>query len=232
MGRFEPRVNDVSSPSADRAGEGSAPSVLIVDDQLLFGEALRAALEAAGVAVAGVSATAEDAVLSVLRIRPDLVLMDVALPDQSGLLAARRILEKWPEARILALTALDERHVADEALRIGFRGFLTKDTPVAQFVNYVRAVLDGQFIMPHRLGPVSRNATGGQGVELLAAQLTAREREVLGLLVRGASGFEMAAKLGISRNTVRTHVQSILTKLQVHSRLEAAAFAVRHHVAM
>ena len=86
--------------------------------------------------------------------------------------------------------------------------------------------------MPHRLASVSRYAAGDEDVGLLAAQLTAREREVLGLLVRGASGLEIAAELGISRNTVRTHVQSILTKLQVHSRLEAATFAVRHHVGM
>ena len=232
MGRFGSNADNVSFTSADRDGEGSALRVLIVDDHMLFAEAIKSALESAGVVVAGVSATAEDAVTSVLRKRPDLVLMDVALPDQNGLLAGRQILQEWPEARILAVTALDERHVAEEALRIGFRGYLTKDTPVAQFVNSVRAVLDGQLIMPHRLASVSRYAAGDEDVGLLAGQLTAREREVLGLLVRGASGLEIAAELSISRNTVRTHVQSILTKLQVHSRLEAATFAVRHHVGM
>jgi len=199
---------------------------------MLFAEAIKSALESTGVVVAGISATAEDAVTSVLQKRPDLVLMDVALPDQSGLLAGRRILQEWPEAKILAVTALGERHVAEEALRIGFRGYLTKHTPVAQFVNSVRAILDGQLIMPHRLASVNRYAAGDEDVGLLAAQLTAREREVLGLLVRGASGLEIAAELSISRNTVRTHVQSILTKLQVHSRLEAATFAARHHVGM
>jgi DNA-binding NarL/FixJ family response regulator len=204
--------------------------VLIVDDHLLFAEAIRSALESAGVTVAGVSGTAEDAVTSVLRKRPDLVLMDVALPDQNGLLAGRRILQEWPEAKILALTALEERRVAEEALRIGFRGYLTKHTPVAQFVNSVRAILDGQLIMPHRLGPASRQAAEHEDAELLAAHLTPREREVLTLLARGANGREIAAELEISRNTVRTHVQSILSKLQVHSRLEAATFAVRRRL--
>ena len=97
-------------------------------------------------------------------------------------------------------------------------------------MNIVRAVLDGQLIMPHRLGPASRQAAKHDDAELLAAQLTPREREVLTLLARGANGREIAADLAISRNTVRTHVQSILTKLQVHSRLEAATFAVRHRL--
>ena len=204
--------------------------VLIVDDHLLFAEAIRSALEAAGVIVAGVSGTAEDAVTSALRERPDLVLMDVALPDQSGLLAGKRILQEWPEAKILALTAVEERRVAEEALRIGFRGYLTKHTPVGQFVNSVSAILDGQLIVPHRLGPATRQAAEHQDAELLAAHLTPREREVLTLLARGANGREIAAELGISRNTVRTHVQSILSKLQVHSRLEAATFAVRRRL--
>jgi DNA-binding NarL/FixJ family response regulator len=204
--------------------------VLIVDDHTLFAEAIRSALEGAGVTVAGLSRTAEDAVTSVLRKRPDLVLMDIALPDQSGLLAGRRILQEWPEAKILALTALEERRVAEEALRIGFRGYLTKHTPVAQLVNSVRAILDGERIMPHRLGPTSRQAAEHEDAELLAAHLTPREREVLTLLARGANGREIAAELGISRNTVRTHVQSILSKLQVHSRLEAATFAVRRRL--
>ncbi|HSL68577.1 MAG TPA: response regulator transcription factor, partial [Actinomycetota bacterium] len=156
--------------------------------------------------------------------------MDVALPDQSGLLAGRRILRDWPEAKILALTALEERRVAAEALRIGFRGYLTKRTPVAQFVSSVRAVLDGQRIMPQRLGSASRQAAEHEDAGLLGAHLTPREREVLALLARGANGREIAAALAISRNTVRTHVQSILTKLQVHSRLEASTFAVRHRL--
>ena len=153
--------------------------VLIVDEHTLFAEAIRSALEAAGVIVAGVSETAEDAVTSVLRTRPDLVLMDVALSNQSGLLAGRRILKEWPDAKILALTALEERHVAEEALRIGFRGYLTKHTPIAQFVNSVRAVLDGQLIMPHRLRPARRQAAEHEAAELRGAHLTPREREVL-----------------------------------------------------
>jgi two-component system, NarL family, nitrate/nitrite response regulator NarL len=216
----------MSAARADR--EGSGTRVLIVDDHKLFAEAIKFTLESAGMVVTSLSATAEDGVANVLRSHPDLVLIDIALPDQSGLLAGSQILQQWPEAKILALTALEDRRIAEEALRIGFRGYLTRHTPIAQFVNSLRAVLDGQLISPHRLGQTSRQAAGEENPELLAVHLTPREREVLALLARGASGREIAAQLGIGRNTVRTHVQSILTKLQVHSRLEAAAFAARH----
>jgi two-component system, NarL family, nitrate/nitrite response regulator NarL len=197
---------------------------------MLFGEAVRSALEGVGVSVVGLAVTAEQAVMEVRRTHPDLVLMDIALPDQSGLVAGKRILDEWPDVKILAVTALDDRPVAEEALKRGFRGFLTKDTPVTKFLNSIRAVLDGQLVVPHRLGPAARRATGDEEATLLASQLTIREREVLALLVRGADGRDIATELGISRNTVRTHVQSILTKLQVHSRLEAATYAVRHRL--
>lgn len=201
-----------------------------MDDHKLFAEALRSALEDAGLSVAAIATTGEEGVREFEETLPDLVLMDVALPDQSGLVSGRQILEGWPSASVLAVSALDDRAIAEEALRIGFRGYLTKDTPVAQFVNSVRAVIDGQLVMPHRLGPAGRGAADDETAALLAAQLTVREREVLSLLVLGASGRDIARELNISRNTVRTHVQSILSKLQVHSRLEAAAFAVRHRL--
>jgi two-component system nitrate/nitrite response regulator NarL len=203
---------------------------LIVDDHRLFAEAIHVALDDLGMSVVGVVGTGEEAVAAVGRTTPDVILMDLALPDQSGLAAGRTILEQRPEAKILALTALNDRSAVDEALRIGFRGYLTKDTPVAQFVSSVRSVLDGHMVLPHRLSPVGRRSPGEEEAALLASQLTTREREVLALLVQGADGRSVATKLGISRNTVRTHVQSILTKLQVHSRLEAATFAVRHRL--
>lgn len=174
--------------------------------------------------------TAEEAVSEVRRAQPDLVLMDIALPDQSGLVAGKRILEEWPRMKILALTALDDRLVAEEALRRGFRGYVTKEVPLTQLLNSIWAVLDDQLVIPHRLGPVGPGTDRDGEAALLASQLTPREREVLTLLVEGASRDVIVERLRISPNTVRTHVQSILTKLQVHSRLEAATFAVRHGI--
>lgn len=197
---------------------------------MLFAEAIRVALEDFGMSVIAMASTGVEAVETVRRSRPDIILMDIGLPDQSGLVAGKTILEEWPEARILALTALNDRTAVEEALRIGFRGYLSKDTPVAQFVNSLTSVLEGHLIMPHRLSPMGRRSADEDGAELLARQLTRRELEVIALLVQGADGRTIAAALHISRNTVRTHVQSILTKLQVHSRLEAAAFAIRHRL--
>ncbi len=204
--------------------------VLIVDDHMLFAEAIRVALEDFGMSVAEIAPTGAAAIASVERSLPDVILLDIGLPDQTGLVVGRTILERWPEARILALTALNDRSVVDEALRIGFRGYLTKDTPVVQFVNSIQAVLDGQLVLPQRLSPLGPRSRIEEEVALLSDHLSRREREVLSLLVEGADGATVAARLGISRNTVRTHVQSILTKLQVHSRLEAATFAVRHRL--
>jgi two-component system nitrate/nitrite response regulator NarL len=130
----------------------------------------------------------------------------------------------------VVLTALDDHPTVLRAIQAGFHGYLTKGTPVSSFMSAIRSVLDGQQVFPN----VSRNGRSRGGAErdarMLAEQLTAREREVLSLLVQGVSGNRLSKRLGVSPNTVRTHVQSILTKLQVHSRLEAATFAVRHGV--
>lgn len=162
--------------------------------------------------------------------QPDVILLDLGLPDRSGLAVGREILESWPEAKLMVLTALDDPKAVEEASRAGFRGYLTKDTPVSRFVSSIEAIVAGQEVFPHRLAQATRRPGSDDSVWLLISQLTPREREVLGLLVEGADGRTIAARLGISRNTVRTHVQSILTKLQVHSRLEAATLAVRHRV--
>lgn len=162
--------------------------------------------------------------------RPDVILLDLGLPDRSGLAVGREILDGWPEAKLMVLTALDDPKAVEEAVRAGFRGYLTKDTPVSRFVSSIEAIVAGQAVFPHRLGLAGRRTGPNDSVWLLISQLTPREREVLGLLVEGADGRTIAARLNISRNTVRTHVQSILTKLQVHSRLEAATLAVRHRV--
>ena len=201
-----------------------------MDDHVLFAEAISAALQDAGMGVSAAVINGRDAIAFLETDRADVVLMDLGLPDHSGLAVGQEILERWPEMKILAVTALDDPKAVDDALRTGFRGYLTKDTPVARFISSLEAIVDGQVVTPHRLIPGGHRRRPADDISLLVTQLTSREREVLGLLMQGADGRTIARSLGISRNTVRTHVQSILTKLQVHSRLEAATFAVRHHV--
>jgi two-component system, NarL family, nitrate/nitrite response regulator NarL len=185
----------------------------------------------AGLEVAATVATGAEALAFVERDRPEVILMDIGLPDRSGLAVGAEILASWPSAKLMVLTALESPEAVEMAMRTGFRGYLSKETPVSRFVSAVQAVADGHAVFPPRSSStITRPSGSTEAIWLLISQLTAREKEVLGLLVEGADGRTIAARLGISRNTVRTHVQSILTKLQVHSRLEAATLAVRHRV--
>ncbi len=170
-----------------------------------------------------------DALRAVREERPDLVLVDIGLPDGHGIALGRAILEEAPGTKVVALTALEDEAAVQDALRSGLHGYLTKNTEPAQFRRALESVADGQTVFPHRLGKQAGRSNGHRSHdELLAEQLTAREVEVLQLLTEGASSRDIAEQLTLSPNTVRTHVQGILSKLQVHSRLEAAAFAVRH----
>ncbi len=203
--------------------------VLIVDDHKLFAEAIRSVLTSSGMEVLGVVTNGKDAMDAASRERPDLVLVDLLLPDASGVDVGRAILEASPQTRVLAVTALNDAEPLADALKAGFHGYLTKDTPMIRFVESIQAAMNGRVVMPHRVGPVSGTRSDEErDALLLAEQLTRREREVLAMLVEGAAGDEIASRLAISPNTVRTHIQNILTKLQVHSRLQAAAYAVRH----
>ena len=173
----------------------------------------------------GTAERGDEAVGMARRERPDVILVDIGLPDQSGLVVGRRLLDEVPGTKVIALSAVDDRRTIEEALRLGFHGYLTKGIPAARFDRAIRSVMDAQVVVA-RVG--GRAVDADPDAHLLATHLTEREHEVLALLVEGASGPDIAARLGIRTNTVRTHVQSILTKLQVHSRLEAAAFAIRH----
>lgn len=181
--------------------------------------------------LAGIATSARAALEEVRRTRPDLVLVDIGLPDGDGISLGRAMLDEVPGTRLVALTALEDETVVQDAIRSGFHGYVTKNTEPAKFTRALESVADGQVVFPHRLGRNgSSNSSNGDvsPVRLLAGQLTGREMEVLELLAGGASGRDIATRLHISPNTVRTHVQGILSKLQVHSRLEAAAFAIRH----
>jgi two-component system, NarL family, nitrate/nitrite response regulator NarL len=197
--------------------------VLIVDDQRLFADTIRITLEGAGMDVLDIATDGAQALALVARDEPDIVLMDIGLPDRSGLAVGRDIIDDHPNVKVIALTALDEPKAIDEALRVGFHGYVTKDTPVSRFHQSIESAMNGQVVTPH-----IRRRPEPNGGSLLARQLTPRERQVLELIVTGKSSRAIARQLGISPNTFRTHVQAVLTKLQVHTRLEAATFAVQH----
>jgi DNA-binding NarL/FixJ family response regulator len=203
--------------------------VLIVDDHQLFAEVIRTTLLGLGMAVLPVATSAEDGLAAALRERPDLVLMDVGLGEHSGLTYGRKILDELPRTKVVALTANLDRRDVRESQRLGFKGYLVKDTSIKQFAAQIEAVLGGRVVLPgpgERVGPGSDPSFRDRAV--LVHRLTPRERDILALLAKGAGSADIARELGLSPNTIRTHVQNILTKLQVHSRLEAATFAVRH----
>ncbi len=205
---------------------------LIVDDHPLFIDVIRPVVERMGASEVFVATTGNAAVEAARDHSPDVVLVDIGLPDRSGLSVGRDILQMHPEATVVALTGLDDRSLAREVLKVGFRGYVTKDVSLDEFRSSLRAILRGTRVklIPNSDGRRRRDRGRTPDARMLASHLTSRELEVLTLLVQGLSGADIATKLSISRNTVRTHIQSILTKLQVHSRLEAAAFAVRHAI--
>jgi DNA-binding NarL/FixJ family response regulator len=201
--------------------------ILIVDDHKLFADAITPALQRQGIDVVGVATNGSDALESVRRDRPDAVLVDIGLPDQSGLSVGAQILRERTDAVVIVVTALDDPRLMKEAARAGFHGYLSKASNLSQFVSSVLAVLEGGMVFPKPATRSNGSPSVARQASLLLDGLTAREREVLALLGRGATSQGIADELGIAPNTVRTHVQNILSKLQVHSRLEAVALASR-----
>jgi DNA-binding NarL/FixJ family response regulator len=127
---------------------------------VLFAEAIAAAMSDDGLGVVGSVGDGRGAIEFLEREHVDVVLMDIGLPDRSGLAIAGDILERWPDTKILAVTALDDPRVADDALRMGFAGYVTKDTSVDRFTASVRAVMDGQVVLPRRLIGRIRSSRG------------------------------------------------------------------------
>jgi two-component system, NarL family, nitrate/nitrite response regulator NarL len=207
--------------------------VLIVDDHALFAEAVQIALRKQGIHDVDIVSNGDLALRAIESGKkpPNVVIMDLGLPGQDGFAVGKQLINRHPDVKVIALTALRHPDLAREAVRSGFHGFLTKDMRIERLVSSIRAVAQGEVVLSQQLvrGMIGLNADD-QSARLLATQLTEREREALAMLSEGATTAEIARAMRISRNTVRTHVQSILYKLGVHSRLEAAAFAVRHRI--
>jgi two-component system nitrate/nitrite response regulator NarL len=205
--------------------------VLVVDDHALFTDAILPTLRGMGWQIVGVVRRGEEAIETARRESPDVVMIDLGLPDMGGVDVGTRILADLPGTTVIALTGRRDDGAVKEVQAAGFHGFLTKDIPLPKFAEALSATLRGETVVFQRPRVESRPVTQvDREAELLASQLTPREREVLALLVEGSDNAHIARQLGVSANTVRTHVQSILTKLGVRSRLQAAAFAVKHGV--
>jgi len=227
---------------ADRQDElaaaGTMPAsgavrVLIVDDQALVRTGFRMILEAeADLEVVGEAADGQEALTQARGLAPDVVLMDVRMPEVDGIEATRRLLgEDGATAKVVMLTTFDMDEYVYEALRAGASGFLLKDVPPEQLVAGIRAVASGDALLAPSVTRrvieefVRRPPDSVRTSPQQLAELTARELEVLKLIARGLSNAEIAKELFVSETTVKTHVAHVLMKLQLRDRVQAVVLA-------
>ncbi|MBW5484672.1 response regulator [Streptomyces bambusae] len=205
------------------------PRVLIVDDHPLFREGLRAALESSGGAVVVAEAeTAGEVPEAVDRHRPDVVVMDLSLPDVSGIEATRRLADEHPGLPVLMLTMSDDDGSLLAALQAGARGYVVKGAGSDEVLHALRTVVAGGAVIGSDIAArLSTLLAGGRrrDAEQLFPSLTSREVEVLELIARGLDNRRIARELVLSEKTVRNHITHVFDKLQVTSRAEAVARA-------
>lgn len=205
--------------------------VLIVDDHKIMREGLRSLLEREGdLEVVGEADTGRQAIQSVRELDPDLVLMDLTMPEMNGIEATRRIAEAFPEVRVLALSMHSDRRFIEEALAAGAQGFLLKDCAFDELVSAIREVIADRFYLSPRIaGVVVKDYLGkrGRSEPSSSVRLTPREREVLQLVAEGKNTKEVAFALNVSVKTVETQRTQIMKKLKITSVAELTKYAIR-----
>ena len=215
--------------------------VLICDDQAVVCEGLRAILGTApDIQVVGLAYNGQEAIDQIPALRPDLILMDLKMPEMNGVLATQAIRARYPEIRVLVLTTYDADEWVLAAVRAGASGYLLKDTPREGLIAAVRDTIAGKtHVDPHVAGKlftlIAQAPAAGQPAPGAAdalsssifASLSERELDVLRLLARGLSNPEIAQHLYLSEGTVRNYVSAIFTKLNVADRTQAAILALR-----
>ena len=205
--------------------------VLLVDDDDLMRAGLRAVLRSdPAVEVVGEAANGRSAVAAARTHRPDVVLMDVRMPDLDGIAATREVLAVSPEIRVVILTTFEQDDYIFGALSAGASGFLLKRTSPEELLAAIRTVAAGDSLLSPSVtrivvDRVARQPVAGAAADGRLDDLTPREREVLALIARGRSNGEIGAELVIEESTVKTHVKRILTKLGLRDRIQAVIFA-------
>jgi DNA-binding NarL/FixJ family response regulator len=208
--------------------------LVLVDDHQVVRLGLRALLEGEpDITVVGEAGTAAAAVEVVGRLQPDLVLMDIRLPDQTGIAACQQVRQRWPAVQVLMLTSFADEDLVLEAIGAGAAGYVLKQVGNDDLLRAVRAVGRGDAVLDptvtrQLLERVRRAEHDAHGAAFHA--LSERELAVLALVAEGKTNAEVAEVLILSEKTVRNHVSTILEKLQLTNRIEAATYAVRHHI--
>jgi DNA-binding NarL/FixJ family response regulator len=214
-----------ASPSTDAAPKQREITCLIVDDHEVVREGLRLALSRAPhIRVIGEASDGESAVTLVERRRPDVVIMDVRMPGMDGLAATKVLTERNPDVSVLIFTAYSERSLLSRGLESGAKGYILKEAPHQTLLRAIEKVANGEGYVDPALMPAF--LSGKERDDML----TGRERQILQLLADGMSNADVAAKLFISQETVKSHVRHILAKLEADTRTHAVAIALRESI--
>jgi two-component system, NarL family, response regulator LiaR len=200
--------------------------VMVVDDHPMVRRGLSTFLRVTpDLELVGEAGSGREAIELCGRVQPDVVLMDVVMPDMDGIEATRFIRQNWPHAQIVALTSFQEKELIQDIMAAGAIGYLLKDVSTEELSHAIRSAHAGRpTLAPAALQVLMQTATTREMEEVA---LTAREQEVLELMVKGLNNVEIAERLTISRSTVKAHVSNILSKLGVSHRTEAVALALR-----
>ena len=211
----------------------STPTVFLVDDHAMFRSGVRAEL-GAHVELVGEAGTVAEAISGIRAARPDVVLLDVHMPDGGGLAVLAAVAAEVPDTRFLALSVSDAAEDVIAVIRAGARGYVTKTISADELAEAVRRVADGDVVFSPRLAgfvlDAFRDTPVAPSVDPDLDQLTPREREVMRLLARGYAYKEIAAELFISVKTVETHASNVLRKLQLSSRHQLTRWAADRRI--
>ncbi len=204
--------------------------VLLIDDHALFRLGLKELLARRGIEVVGAAADCQEGLLLAQQLLPEVILLDMRMPQMNGLEALRALRQQYPEIPVVMLTTSRDERDLIESLQQGAKGYLLKDMEPDELVSRLQSILYGKTEVAHELSAVLARVVQGQpaGTPSPFSDLTPREAEILRHLAEGQSNKVIARNLGISDGTVKLHVKAILRKLAVHSRVEAAVMAVGH----
>ena len=209
--------------------------ILLVDDHVLFREGVASLLDTqSDMTVLGEADSVQEAIAKTRELEPDTILMDISLPDGTGLKAARYILAEFPEINIVFLTVHEDDERLFEAIKNGGKGYLLKNTRTAELLEMLRGLRHGEAAISRQMASRLLTAFSSMRTQLASAEhpdedvmLTSREVEVLNLAAAGASNKKIADQLVISLSTVKNHMRNILSKLHLSNRRQAIAFARR-----
>lgn len=211
--------------------------LLLSYDHAMFRQGLRSILETEeDFRVIGEASTGREAVRYALETRPDVILMDIQMPELDGVAATKAILAEWPDARVIILTMYRQDRYVFEAIKVGARGYMLKDAGATELVTAIRRVAAGETLLNAEMAASILDEFRKLGdlpshPEHKLSELTEREEDILRLLAQGATNQEIATSLNVSEKTVRNRLSEIFSKLRLNNRTQAALYALREGIA-